>query len=322
MTKAQLIRTAVLTAIILAVVLALDYLVNVVIAPGVTPYTPVVTALIALLVTPAAIAYLLLQNAKVQRALDELAAERVARVAADGSNAAKSQFLARMSHELRTPLNAIIGYAEIIEEEPGAPTAGKDAQRINDAAHHLLEMINTILDHVKLEAGELRLSPAHTPLRPVFDLIAEAISPLAAANGNTVEFDCPADIGSAWIDERRLRQCMVNLAANAAKFTKNGRITLRLSESADGEAVMFEVSDTGVGIAAPALANLFQPFMQADGSITRARDGVGLGLAVTKQLAEAMGGSVGVKSVLGQGSTFTLTFPRTTARDNVVSFAA
>ncbi len=320
MTKAQLIRTALLTAIILAVVLALDYLVNVVIAPGHTPYTPVMTAVIALLVTPAAVAYLIRQNSKIQRAQLALADERVARVAADGANAAKSQFLASMSHELRTPLNAIIGYAELIQEEPKAATTGPDAERIRIAAHHLLSMINMVLDHVKLETGELRLESGQTLLAPVFCAVADAVRPLAAQNGNSIEVACAPDIGSAWIDERRLTQCMMNVAINAAKFTKNGAITLRIS--GDAERFAFEVSDTGVGIASSNVERIFEPFMQADNSFTRERDGAGLGLAVTKQLLEVMGGSISVASTPGSGSTFTLTLPRTTARSNVVTLAA
>lgn len=320
MTKAQLIRSGVLTAIILAVVLALDYLVNVVIAPGHTPYTPVMTAVIALLVTPAAVAYLILQNSKIQRAQVALADERIARVAADGANAAKSQFLASMSHELRTPLNAIIGYSELIQEDPKSQSTGADAERIRSAAHHLLSMINMVLDHVKLETGELRLESGQTQLAPLFVAVAEAVRPLAEQNGNTVEAICAPHIGSAWIDERRLTQCMLNVANNAAKFTENGAITLRLS--GDAERFVFEVSDTGVGIAGGNVERIFEPFVQADGSFTRERDGAGLGLAVTKQLLEVMGGSITVATTPGRGSTFTLTLPRTTARSNVVSFAA
>jgi len=321
MTKAQIVRTVVLTAIILAVALAVDYLINVIIAPGVAPYTPLVTGAIVLLVTPAAIAYLLRQNEKMHRAQGALADERVARLAADGANAAKTQFLARMSHELRTPLNAIIGYAEIIEEEPNGVTTAADAARINTAAHHLLDMINAILDHVKLEAGELRLHNTHTPLKPVFAAMVEAVAPLAAQNGNVIEAHCAPDIGSAWIDERRLKQCMLAVASNAAKFTKDGRITMRLREDQDGN-VVFEVSDTGLGIAEAAQARLFQPFIQADGSLTRTQDGAGLGLSVTKQLMDVMGGSIAVKSAVGHGSIFTLIFPRTMSRSNVVPFAA
>ncbi len=320
MTKAQLIRTALFTGVILAIVLALDYLVNVVIAPGHAPYTPVMTAVIALLVTPAAVAYLIRQNAKIASAQNALADERVARLASDGANAAKSQFLASMSHELRTPLNAIIGYAEMIQEEPRASTTEVDAERIQQAAHHLLTLINMVLDHVKLETGDLHLEPGQTKLAPVFSAVADAVRPLAVQNGNVIEVSCGPNIGSAWIDERRLTQCMLNVANNAAKFTKDGRIALRLHGDADR--FVFEVSDTGVGIATGKVQRIFDPFTQADASFTRERDGVGLGLAVTKQLLEVMGGTIEVVSTPGCGSTFTLTLPRTTARSNVLPFAA
>ena len=320
MTRAQLIRTALVTGIILVIVLALDFLVNVVIAPGHAPYTPVITAVIALLVTPAAVAYLVVQNSKIHRAQSALADERVARVAADGANAAKSQFLASMSHELRTPLNAIIGYAELIEEDPQAHTTEDDAARIRSAAHHLLTMINMVLDHVKLETGDLRLESGQTQLAPLFAALVDAVRPLAEQNGNTIEATCAPHLGSAWIDERRLMQCMLNVANNAAKFTKNGHVALKLD--GDNDSFTLEVSDTGVGIANGNVERIFEPFTQADGSFTRERDGAGLGLAVTKQLLEVMGGSIAVVSAPGRGSTFTLTLPRTTARSNVVPFAA
>jgi signal transduction histidine kinase len=320
MTRAQLVRTALVTGIILVIVLALDFLVNVVIAPGHAPYTPIITAVIALLVTPAAVAYLIVQNSKIHRAQSALADERVARVAADGANAAKSQFLASMSHELRTPLNAIIGYAELIEEAPEARTTEADAARIRAAAHHLLTMINMVLDHVKLETGDLRLESGQTQLAPVFAAVVDAVRPLAEQNGNTIEATCARSIGSAWIDEQRLMQCMLNVANNAAKFTKNGHVVLKLD--GDNDSFTLEVSDTGVGIANGNVERIFEPFTQADGSFTRERDGAGLGLAVTKQLLEVMGGTIAVVSAPGRGSTFTLTLPRTTARSNVVPFAA
>jgi signal transduction histidine kinase len=307
MTKTQIIRTAVLTAIILAVVVFLDYLINVVIAPGHTPYTPLATVAIALLVTPAATAYLIMQNAKVQHALLALSEERVARVAADGANAAKTQFLATMSHELRTPLNAIIGYAEIIDED--ANGASDDAQRIQRSARHLLGLITEILDHVKLEAGELQLKEEHTALKPIFDEVADAVAVMAAANGNAVVRVCEPEIGAAWVDSLRLKQCMLNLAGNAAKFTKNGRITLSL-RAAGADHVEFEVTDTGVGMNEQTLSRLFQPFVQADSSITREYGGTGLGLVITKQLMDSMGGAITVKSTPGAGSTFTITLRR------------
>jgi signal transduction histidine kinase len=322
MTRAQIIRMAILSAIILVVVIGLDFLINVVIAPGHTPYTPLVTIAIVLAVTPAATAYLILQNAKVEKAQSALAEERVARLAADGANRAKTQFIANMSHELRTPLNAIIGYAEMIEEESASvPQALEDAQRIQRSARHLLGLITEILDHARLETGKLELRNAPTSLVTVFNEVVEASREAASANGNTLETDCAVHIGSAYVDPMRLRQCMLNLASNAAKFTKNGAI--RLSLRAVGEnAFVFEVADTGIGMSEETVAALFEPFVQADGSLTREYGGAGLGLAITKQLVDAMGGEVSVASKPGEGSVFTLTLKRSNAGANVVTMAA
>lgn len=321
MTKAQIVRTVVLTAIILAVVIVLDYFVNVVLMPGVTDYTPFVTATIVLLVTPAAISYLILQDAKIHRAQAALADERVARIAADAANAAKTRFLANMSHELRTPLNAIIGYAEIIEEDAGTTSMTADSQRIQRSAKHLLGLINEILDHVKLEAGELRLAIAKAELRPLFDEVVEAVRARAEANGNMLSAACDAEIGAAWIDAQRVQQCMMCLASNAAKFTSNGQIVLSLR--AEGEdAFVFEARDSGIGIASEAIATLFDPFVQADASMTREFGGAGVGLALTKQLMDAMGGAIVVESAPGAGSTFTLRLARGAAPSNVVTLAA
>lgn len=324
MTRAQIVRVAILSGAILAVVVALDYLINVVIAPGHTPYTPLVTIGIALAVTPAAIAYLLLQNAKVEKAQSALAEERVARVAADGANMAKTQFLANMSHELRTPLNAIIGYAEMVEEEArGAKldVAAEDSHRIQRSAHHLLGLISEILDHARLERGETELKAAPAALLALFNEVAETARAAAVANGNSFEAHCEPEIGVAYLDVMRLRQCMLNLTGNAAKFTKNGRVGIRMMAVGD-DGFAFEVSDSGIGMSGETIARLFQPFVQADSSVTREYGGTGLGLAITKQLVEAMGGSISVVSTPGRGSIFTLSMKRSMAGPNVMTFAA
>jgi len=324
MTRNQIIRTAILSAVILVVTIALDYLINVVIAPGVTPYTPIATAAIVLLVAPAATAYLIVQNAKVATARAALSEERLARIAADGANMAKTQFLANMSHELRTPLNAIIGYAEMVEEETsakGMSIASEDSKRIQNSAHHLLGLITEILDHARLETGKLELRNAPTQLLAVFNEAAETARVSAAANGSTFEASCDAEIGAAYVDPLRLRQCMLHLTSNAAKFTKNGRVTLRLSAVGD-DSFAIEVADTGIGMSAETVSRLFQPFVQADTSVTREYGGTGLGLAITKQLVDAMGGTICVGSTPGQGSTFTITMKRNNAGANVMTFAA
>ena len=324
MNKAQILQTAGLTGIILVVVVVLDYLVNVVIAPGVTAYTPLVTAGIVLAVTPASTAYLIVQNAKVATAQAALSQERLARIAADGANMAKTQFLANMSHELRTPLNAIIGYAEMVEEETragGLAVATEDTKRIQRAAHHLLGLIGEILDHARLESGKLELRNAPTALLAVFNEVAETARISAAANGNVFEAACDPEIGSAYLDPLRLRQCMLHLTSNAAKFTKGGRVRLAMS-AVGGDAFVVEVSDTGLGMSDETVSRLFQPFVQADSTVTREHGGAGLGLAITKQLVDAMGGSIAVQSAPGAGAMFTITMKRSTAGANVVTFAA
>lgn len=239
-----------------------------------------------------------------------LEAEKQAAVAA---NRAKSQFIANMSHELRTPLNAIIGYSEIIEDEYSSAGTQllEDARRIQRSGRHLLGLINDILDHSKIEAGRLDLKRSTTRLLPLFQDVVEAVRPESMKNGNELIATCADDIGEAFVDPLRLRQCLLNLAGNAVKFTRNGRVTLDLRKTALGAApaIQFRVSDTGIGMSEAVVARLFQPFVQADASTTRDFGGTGLGLAITKKLVNTMHGSVAVSSQEGVGSTFTITVP-------------
>lgn len=311
MVRKHIIQTATISAIILAVVMALDWLVNVALMPGHTPYTPISTLVITLLVTPAAVYFLIRQNARVERAQTALADEHAARLAAVSASEAKSRFLAMMSHELRTPLNAIIGYAEIIEEESGdRPGTSEDAQRVQRAGKHLLHLIDDILDHARLESGEMAFRPALTQLAPLLTDVADSVRAEAHARSVALHVECAPNIGMAYVDARRLRQCMHNLAANAVKFTPKGAVTLRLTAIDAGAAISFEVIDTGIGIASDMMGRLFRPFTQGDAALTRGYDGTGLGLALTKSLAERMGGHISAESVLGEGSTFRIVLPR------------
>lgn len=237
-------------------------------------------------------------------------AEKQAAIAA---NRSKSQFIANMSHELRTPLNAIIGYSEIIEDEnPGASTRLlEDVRRIQRSGRHLLGLINDILDHAKMEAGRLDLNQSKIRLLPLFQDVVESVRSVSMKNGNELIAICADDIGDAFVDPLRLRQCLLNLAGNAVKFTHNGRVTLDLRKTIldAAPAVQFRVSDTGIGMSAAVVARLFQPFVQADASTTRDFGGTGLGLAITKKLVNAMRGSVAVSSEEGVGSTFTIIVP-------------
>jgi signal transduction histidine kinase len=232
-----------------------------------------------------------------------------ARRAAEEASAAKTRFIANMSHELRTPLNAIIGYTEIMRE--GAHDTARtedvaDHERVLRAARHLLRMINEILDLSKIEAGRVELAPESYSVGELVLGAVDAIRPQAEANGNTVAVEIVRDgLGEPRSDTLKLHQCLVNLLSNAAKFTRGGVISLRARRA--GENMVFEVRDTGIGIAPDKLDALFQPFVQAEASFTRSFEGTGLGLAITRNFAQLLGGDVSVESIPGRGSTFRLT---------------
>jgi signal transduction histidine kinase/ActR/RegA family two-component response regulator len=232
---------------------------------------------------------------------------RNARSAAEQANLAKSQFLAMMSHELRTPLNAVIGYAEILEEDlvgDGKDDGAADARKIYRAARNLLELINEVLDFSKIEAGRMEIKPEPVEVKPILLNALETVRHLAETHGNTLDAKLDPAIDLMVLDEARLRQCLLNLLSNACKFTENGRVSLR-AEVKDGMLVM-DVVDTGCGISAEEGVRLFQPFAQVDNSHTRKKDGTGLGLVITRRLAELMGGDLNFISEPGKGSTFTL----------------
>lgn len=233
---------------------------------------------------------------------------------AQAANKAKSMFLANMSHELRTPVNAVIGYAEIIEEdlaigEMGTATA--DLGKIRSSATHLLTLINELLDLSRIEAGKVDLNPTHLDLEKLLRETMETVSPTIAKNGSRSHISVAPEADTAFADETRARQCVLNLLSNAAKFTKNGTIVLDARRCRIGAdpGVAIAVRDTGPGIASEDLQRLFQPFTQVDNTKTRAHDGAGLGLVITRRLARAMGGDVVVFSEVGKGSTFTLYLP-------------
>lgn len=240
--------------------------------------------------------------------LGNLAKVAAARTAAEQANAAKSQFLATMSHELRTPLNAVIGYAELIEEEAERGPIAEDAGKIRTSARQLLGVIDVILDLSKLESGAVELQREHGAVSAVLTQLRAAALPLAAAGGNTLTITESTPLGEANIDHMRLHQCLMQLISNAAKFTKDGAITVTASRvtSPSGERLLFEVADTGIGVPAEQQARIFDAFVQVDGDAARKYEGAGLGLTLVRRLARLMGGDATCESQTGRGSVFRL----------------
>ena len=247
--------------------------------------------------------------------LEEIVAMRTGQLektkaAAEAANIAKSAFLANMSHEIRTPLNAIVGMVNLMRRSGIAPEQGKRLEKIDTASHHLLELINAILDLSKIEAGKFSLEESNVSIGCITANVASILNERANEKGLSLIIDNePLPTGLRG-DSARLQQALLNYATNAVKFTEQGSITLRtrlVEEASDSVLLRFEVEDTGIGIAPEALPRLFTSFEQADNTISRNYGGSGLGLAITKHLAQMMGGTAGVESRPGRGSTFWLT---------------
>ncbi len=233
-----------------------------------------------------------------------------ARARAEAANEAKSAFLASMSHEIRTPMNGVIGFADLLLDSDLSDKQRGQVMGLKDASKSLLAIINDILDISKIEAGKLDIERIAMMPTAIVDGAAALLGPQIAAKGLELRIDRGSDIPD-WIegDPTRVRQILLNLMSNALKFTEFGHITVRMrrEEEAGRPMLKFEVEDTGIGIPLARQHLLFQSFSQIDRSTTRRYGGTGLGLAICKRLAEAMGGSTGVKSELGLGSVFWFT---------------
>ncbi|MDX2276761.1 MAG: HAMP domain-containing sensor histidine kinase [Hyphomonadaceae bacterium] len=238
--------------------------------------------------------------------LNILAGQIAARSQAEEADRAKSQFLATMSHELRTPLNAIIGYAEMIEEEADG-VVKQDAGKITVSARQLLGVINSLLDVSKLEAGAVEIEHETVRVAEIVDQMREAAAPLAATNNNKLIFQVDDELGEARLDHARVHQCVMQLIANAAKFTRDGVIRVAISErSGEGRrALQFVVADTGVGVPENQRERIFEPFTQVETEAGRRFEGAGLGLTFARRVARLMGGDVTCSETPGGGATFT-----------------
>jgi len=259
---------------------------------------------IALLRTFADQAVIAIQNANLFQEIQDKSRQL------EVANRHKSEFLANMSHELRTPLNAIIGFTRIVQRNAQGrlePKQLENLEKILTSGEHLLALINAILDLSKVEAGRVEVNAAELPLAPVLEQCMRTVEPLVKADAVALVKAFDGALPLMVVDEEKLRQILINLLSNAAKFTSHGSI--RVEARAQNGSVAITVADTGIGIPADKIGLIFEEFEQADASSTRVYGGTGLGLTIARRLARLMGGDISAESAPGAGSTFTLTLP-------------
>ena len=235
----------------------------------------------------------------------------------------KSEFLANMSHELRTPLNAIIGFTELLHDGLVSPDSPQHKEFLGDvltSSHHLLNLINDVLDLAKVEAGKMEFSPEIVDVGALAGEVRDTLRPLAAGKRLRIAIEVDPELGSVFVDRSKLKQVFYNYLSNAIKFSEGGTVVVRAKPEGAQE-FRLEVEDTGIGIRAEDIGHLFAEFHQLDSTAAKKYAGTGLGLVLTKRMLEAQGGRCGVSSVVGQGSIFFGILPRTT-RAGSVSLAA
>ena len=238
---------------------------------------------------------------------------KASRLSNDANNA-KSQFLANMSHELRSPLNAIIGFSELISEEYNNLEEDEillDVERIHSSARYLLVIINDILDLSKIEAGKTELMLDNFALTDLLMDIKSMVQPMIDKNANHFILDHDNNLYNVLWDELKVRQIIINLISNSAKFTKNGKIILEVKNyiEKNEKYILMKVVDTGIGMSSGEIENIFSPFIQTKSSSFVDQKGTGLGLSITKKYCEMMNGTVSCESVLDKGTTFTIKIP-------------
>ncbi|WP_228015879.1 sensor histidine kinase [Leptolyngbya ectocarpi] len=255
-------------------------------------------------------------NQELESRVKERTAElEEAKEAAESATRTKSAFLANMSHELRTPLNSIIGYSEILQEEAemdGDMSMIPDLCKIQGSSKHLLNLINSILDLSKIEAGRMELHLEPVNIADLVQDVLETIHPVAAARFNTVVLENLSTVNAIESDLDKLRQCLLNLLSNANKFTKEGQLTLIIKtiQYQTVNYLEFTVTDTGIGMEPNQLKKIFEAFTQADVSSTRRYGGTGLGLTITREFVHMLGGTISAESEAGKGSTFKILLPQ------------
>ena len=267
--------------------------------PG--PFAPEIVELLKTFATQSAMA---IQNARLFREIAEKGEQL------EVASRHKSDFLASMSHELRTPLNAILGFNEMILGEIYGEVPADMKEPLTDiqtSGKHLLRLINNVLDLAKIEAGRMELAPSDYAVQDVVESVRSSLRPLAADKGLEFVTAVPADIPLAYGDAGRITQCLMNLAGNSLKFTREGRV--EISVELRGELLAYRVSDTGIGIAKDKIDSVFAEFRQADATIAGEYGGTGLGLSISRKFVEMHGGRIWVESELGKGSAFLFEIP-------------